>query len=163
MRKTIKKVNVVILVCVILFTLTSCLSMKTDEELIADKVNDFIFAYNNGDMEGAIECFDTKSKKTINATMNIGESIFSGIVGFDISLDDLFSIGMGFMADDPLSMGIKDIEITSDSTATVVLDVIFSDENLEVDESAEDVVLYMVKEKGNWYIDMKDELSNMIK
>lgn len=163
MRKTIRKGNAIILIFVVMFSLTSCLSMKTDEELIADKVNDFIFAYNNGDMEGAIECFDTKSKKTLNATMNIGESIFSGIVGFDISLDDLFSIGMGFMTDDPLSMGIKDIEITSDNTATVVLDVTFSEESLDVDESAENVVLHMVKEKGNWYIDMREELSNLMK
>ena len=161
MKKKIKVMCIMLVSILIVSNATACGMLKSDEELITERVDMFVFSYNKGDIDNAIECLDAKSRKIINATLNIGEGLFSGLTGFDISVEDLFALGVGFMTDDPLSMQILDIEFTSENTATVELGMTIKEVELGEEQSVDDAILYMVKEKGDWYIDMSEELSEM--
>lgn len=160
MKKILKQLCVLLVSILIMLNFTACNMWKSDEELITDRFNMFVLAYNNGDMDAVIECLDTKSQNIINATINIGEGVFSGLTGFDLSSEDLFALGMGFMSEDPLSVQISSIEITSETSAIVNLTMSLKEENMGVEET-ESGVLKMVKEKGDWYIDLSEEFSSM--
>lgn len=162
----------VLVLVICLTTLTGCFDFRTDEEKITDRVNDFITAYNTGDMEEVIACFDATSRNMLEAMMGIGEGLFSEFAGVDISMSDMFALGVGFMSEDPLSMVINDITITSDTTALVTIDAtitissefvdqdVFESEGIPTEQS-ETLTLPMVKEDDDWYIDTKGDISSL--
>lgn len=144
--------SVILALSLIVCLCGGCDYFKSDEQLIRERIDDFKFAINAGDMEGAFECLDAKSRSTYEAMLNIGEGLIGGLVGFDISTSDLFALAMGTSSGDILSMEIQSIEITSETTATVTMSMTMSDDRMDLDESVESAPLEMVKEKGDWYI-----------
>ena len=50
---------------------SGCLG-KSDEELIRDRMNTFLTAYNSGDLQGVLQCMDAKTRNTYQSALNIG-------------------------------------------------------------------------------------------
>ena len=46
-------------VCMLIVICSGCLG-KSDEELILDRMNTFLTAYNSGDLQGVLQCMDAK-------------------------------------------------------------------------------------------------------
>ena len=141
------------MIVIFAFCFCSCnLGVKSDEEKIRDRVEEFIFAYNSGDVDGAFDCLDAKSKQTYKAMMNIGNGLFGKLTGIDISVQDLFAIAVGVNGGDILSMDIKNIVITSETTATVDISTTLSLDGVGAGETNDNMQLQMVKEQGDWFI-----------
>lgn len=138
--------------------MSGCVALKTDEELIRDRVDAFIFAYNSGDIEGAFECFDAKSQHTYSAMLNIGNDLFGDITGLGLDISDLFALAVGTSDGDLLSAEIDRVVITDETHATVTLRAAFTDARLDVSESAEDLTLHMIKEGNDWFINGQEDL-----
>ena len=64
----------------------------TDEELIRERVETFISAYNEGDMDTVLECLDAKSRNAMEAMLKLLGGIAGSYTGFEIDLKDLFSL-----------------------------------------------------------------------
>lgn len=129
------------------FCLTAC---QSDEVKIENRVNEMITAFNTGDMEGVLDCYDAKTRNANKALLNIGSELF-GMTGFDVGLADLFGLTVGLMSDGELLV-VEDMQISVNSNgtrATVELTLNYKD------VSNTDTVyqqLTMVKENGDWYV-----------
>ncbi len=149
----LRKIFFLSMIVIFAFCFCSCqLGFKSDEEKIRDRVEEFIFAYNSGDVDGAFDCLDAKSKQTYKAMMNIGNGLFGKLTGIDISVQDLFAIAVGVNGSDILSMDIKNIAITSETTATVDISTTLSLDVARTSETNNNMQLQMVKEKDDWFI-----------
>ena len=58
-------------VCMLIVICSGCLG-KSDEELIRDRMNTFLTAYNSGDLQGVLQCMDAKTRNTYQSALNIG-------------------------------------------------------------------------------------------
>ena len=122
---------------------------KSDETLIEDRVNTFLTAYNSGDMEEVIACFDAKTRNTYKAAMNIGNGLI-GMTGFDVGIADLFGLGVALMSDeDVLKLDDMEISIISDNRAIVQGPLSYRENQKSYSGT---VKLLLVKENGDWYI-----------
>lgn len=148
--------SLALVLAIFLLCLASCNLLKeteklTDEELITRRIEAFSEAYNNGDMEAVFDCLDTKTGKKFKAIFNIVGGIAGSLIGFDIDLTELFSIGVGVVDGDYIKLQIKDINVVDDKNAvvTTVMDM----------QHSQTMTIYfiMVYEKDDWYIhDMTD-------
>ncbi len=123
----------------------------TNEELITERIETFLTAYNTGDMEEVLECLDAKTRNTLQAMMNLLGGVVGGMAGFDIDLSDLFSLGVSTTQGDFMKLEIKDINVTNNSraTATTVMNL--------TGAGTQTIYFEMVYEKDGWYIhDMTD-------
>lgn len=140
-------VTAALLLC--LSSLSACAFFKSDEELIESRIDAFLNAYNSGDMEAVMECLDSKTRNTLQAVMNIGDNLI-GETGFNISLSDMFGLGVGMMSDeDILTISDMTINITGDTEATVDVTLGYKDVFSENRESA---YFTMIKEDNDWFI-----------
>lgn len=163
MKRIVNVVSVILMVAVLAVSMCGCIfEPKTDEELIRERVDEFIFAYNSGDIEAAFDCFDAKSRKTYGAIFKIGGGLLKGFTGIDVDISDLFALAVGTTNEDLLSMEIHSIEITGETTATVTLSMKYSDARVEVEESIDNMALNMVKEKGDWYINARADWESLL-
>lgn len=145
--RKILAVFMVLLLC--LSFLSACTSPKSDEELIESRINTFLKAYNSGDMDAVLECLDAKTKNTYKSAMNIGNALI-GKTGFDISLSDMFSIGVGILSDeDILSISNMAVSIIDDNNATVDVTLGYRD---KMTDTLEKAVFTMIKEDNDWFI-----------
>lgn len=146
----------VIMMLLLCFSLLSaCTFQKSDEELIESRIDQFLKAYNAGDMEAILDCLDTKTKNTYEAAMNIG-NILIGKTGFDINLSDLFSISVGTMSEgDILTISDTTINISDDTKATVYVTLGYKD---KMNDTQEKAFFTMIKEDNDWFInDLESE------
>lgn len=144
-----KKGISVLLVTIIFISLCSGCESKSNEEMIQDRMNAFLSAYNSGDMQGAISCLDAKTRNTYQAALNIGNSLI-GLTGFSVGIEDLFGLGVGLSGNgDVLKLDDMKISIKSDTKATVTATMQYQD--LEKSYS-QNVSFTLVKENGDWYI-----------
>lgn len=112
-------------------------------------MNNFLAAYNSGDMDKVLECLDSKTRNTYTAAMNITGGLI-GLTGFEVSISDLFGLGVGIMSDgDVLKLEQMDITIQSDTKATVSTTMHYKDYETSYSET---VKFTLVKEDGDWYI-----------
>lgn len=127
-------------------------TQPTNEELIAKKINKFLTAYNTGDMDEVLKCLDAKTRNELQAWMNLLGGVAGGLLGFDISLSDLFTLGISMAKEDFMKLEIKNITIidASNAVVTTVMDMIG-------DEESTTIYFEMVYEDDGWYIhDMTD-------
>ena len=126
---------------------------KSDEELIEARIEAFVDAYNDGDMDALLECMDRKSRKQLQATMNILGALSGALLGVDISLSDLFSLGISMTDEDWLTVTISNITVDGDEA---VVNGKMSLNNGHFTEN-DSVTFFMLKEDSDWYVqDMKD-------
>ncbi|MBO4938704.1 MAG: hypothetical protein J6C98_06870 [Oscillospiraceae bacterium] len=141
-------ISLIVIIAVLLVSLSAC-TFKSDEELIEDRMNDFLKAYNSGDMDAVLECLDAKTRNTYKAAINIGSGLV-GLTGFNVSIADLFGLGIGVMSDgDVLQLRNMKINISSDTKATVSATMYYEDYE---GGYSDDVKFALVKEDGDWYI-----------
>ncbi|MBO5317081.1 MAG: hypothetical protein J6A74_01400 [Oscillospiraceae bacterium] len=134
---------------IVIGILTAC-GVKSDRELIQDRVDVFLSAYNAGDMEETLECFDAKTRNTYKSAMNVGNALI-GMTGLNIGLGDIFGLGVGLLSDEEmLRLEEMEIEILSDTEAVVSAKLYF--ESYE-ESSVKDICLTLVKENGDWYFE----------
>lgn len=146
--KKIPAVFILLLLCLSL--LSACASSKSDEELIESKIHQFLKAYNSGDIDAVLECLDSKTKNTYKAAMNIGNVFIGKKTGYNISLSDLFSLGVGTMSeDDILTISDTTITIVNDTKATVDVTLEYKDKMSDMQEKA---FFTMIKEENDWWI-----------
>ena len=140
---------------VILVSVAAMLSVllcgcKSDEEKIQDRLDAVVFAFNSGDMEGFLDCYDAKTRNVNKAVLGIGDSLL-GMGGIDIGLSSLFALTVGLQSDGDL-VRVEDVQITmnADRTQAKVSATLYYDDTDGGYTSP--VQLIMVKENGDWYI-----------
>ena len=123
---------------------------KTDEELIRERIDTFLTAYNDGDMEEVLNCLDAKTKNTFNALLNVMGGIAGGLTGFSFDLRDLFSLGVAIKDGDFMTLNVSDITV-SGSTAVATT-------SMSMPGGASIIYFKMIYENDGWYIsDMTDK------
>lgn len=144
-----KKGIIITLVLVIIISLCLGLGIKTDEEMIIDRMQHFAHAYNTGDMEEAIACLDSKSRNTYMAALQVGNALI-GLTGFNIGMTDLFSLGIAVSEEgEPIKFADLEVEMKSETEAKVHALMHFAGHG----EQGDKITFYMVKEDGDWYIE----------
>ena len=165
MKRVLSIISMVLVLSLMTCTLGGCElfeMFKSDEDLIHERVDAFFFALNSGDMEGAFDCMDAKSRNYYQAMIGLTESLIGGLIGFDLPMADLFALTMGTTSGDFASAQVVSIEITSETTAVVTLNMNMSDDRLDLNESVENVPMQMVKEQGDWYIFAQADWESMM-
>ncbi len=141
----------IMLICVFAtFFLYGCNVGKSDEELINDRIDVFLTAYNSGDYEEVLNCFTGKLKNTLKAATGIGNALMGGITGFDINMADLFGLGAGILSEgDILTVSNIEIMFQDDTTANAETILNF---NVNGTETSETTTFIMSKENNDWFI-----------
>lgn len=123
----------------------------TDEELITERIETFLTAYNTGDMEAVLECLDAKTRNTFQAMLNLLGGLAGGAAEFDIDLADLFSLGVGITQGDFMGLEIMDIKVIDSSSAIATTSMRLTGAGVHT------IYFEMVYENNGWYIhDMSD-------
>lgn len=118
------------------------LDPPTDEELITERIQEFVTAYNNGDMDTVLKCFDAKSRSTLLASIDL-ISAFSG--GY-IDVSALFSLGVNLTEGEFMKLEISDIKVTDSKNATATA-------TMELQGGGtQSLTFEMVFENEGWYI-----------
>lgn len=139
----------VLLFSVMMVLLSGCL-FKSDEEKIRDRMISFQDAYNAGDMEEVLACFDAKTRNTYQSAFNIGNALIGGLTGFSVEIGDMFGLGIAVMAEgDILDFVAMDINIISETKAIVTVTCVYQDRDYS---DTGDATFTLVKEKGDWFI-----------
>ncbi len=123
----------------------------SDTEMIENRIQLFLDAYNSGDMDGVLDCMDKKTKNLIESSMGITDGILNGLSGMDINMSEIFGLSVGMVSNgDLLNIDDVNINIGSDNAATV--SAILTYEDKYSGASSETVTFDMVKENDDWYI-----------
>lgn len=148
-----KKAFMFVLALTLVFTgLAACTPTTTDEELIEERIEAFLTAYNSGDMEATLECLDAKSRNSFQALLNLLGGLAGSLTGFNIDLSDLFSLGINTASGDFMGLEITDIHIQDSKNATVTTTMTLTGAGIHT------IYFIMVYENDGWYIhDMTDK------
>ncbi len=123
----------------------------TNEELITERIETFLTAYNTGDMEAVLECLDAKTRNAFQAILNMLGGLAGSAAGFDIDLKDLFSLGVSTTQGDFMELEITNINVIDSlsATATTIMKL--------TGAGTQTIYFEMVYENDGWYIhDMTD-------
>ncbi len=122
---------------------------KTDKELIEERIETFVEAYNDGDVEKAMESMTPKIR-------NAFESIF-GILNLFVQVDvseifkQMFSIGVAVTEGDYIDVEIVSVSIDDD---TAVVETVFKMKNGMLGETQTEITYFiMAKKDDGWFID----------
>ena len=140
----------------VMLSLFGC--MKSDEKTIEDTIEDFVKAYNAGDMDSVLETFSYKKRTALKSYMELINGIGFGLGGFSAGLDAsaIFGISVSSVSDDEdmMELEIIDIDVDEDEEgATVEVEAVF---NTKYSEEYYEGEFFMVKEDDEWYIDDMD-------
>lgn len=137
--------KVICIFCIFLsFMMTGCSSVKSNEDLIQDKLEKFCVSYNAGDLEPVLKCFDSETRRLYETAVKIGNGIASNEWGIELS--DLFSLGSALSED----ATIENLNIT-------VINIDGQEASIEGDLYLGDgvicqVEIAMVEENGDWFM-----------
>ncbi len=147
-----------LVIAIVLTTLVSCgdnqksKSKKSDEKLIEERIDTFLTAYNDGDTDVVLSCFDTKTRNAFQAMSNLLGGLAGSAAGFNIDLSDLFSLGVSTTSDDFMELEITDINVIDSQNATVTTTMDLTGAKKQT------IYFVMVYENNGWYInDMTDK------
>lgn len=148
--KSLKAFATLLLVMSIIFS-SGCNLFKSDEQLITERLDSFTASYNAGDIDGAIESFDTKTKTLAQSMLGIGNALLGGIIGFDLDLKDLFGLSAAFSGCDMLE--ISDMNNLTINSETATVDVTLTmNEPVNGTSVTQSATFHLVKENGDWFI-----------
>lgn len=143
--------TVLVFLTFVFLAFAGCEKLRTDEEMITDRIENFEKSYNDGDYEGFLGNLATKERKQIEAVFNIFGSVMGGLSGFELNLSDLFSLGIAMQEGDWLKVEIKEIKITGETTALVSTSWSFTQGALGVTNTqTSDMYFSMLKENDDW-------------
>ena len=135
-----------IVVALFIFFSFSSNTVKSDEDLIHERIEKLVSSYNSGDNEGIMECFDEYTKRIVaRDTKNLSITCNDNIFGLDELLgeDDLVQI--------------RNIEFTvpdGESKVDVHAEAVVYESNTRQIKSdySRNVSFHMVKEYDDWFI-----------
>ncbi len=129
----------------------------TNEELITERIETFLTAYNTGDMETVLECLDAKTRNAFQAMLNLLGGLAGSAAGFNIDLSDLFSLGVSTTSGDFMELEITDITVIDSANA-------FATATMDLTDTGTQIIYFeMVYENNGWYIhDMTDRKPSII-
>ena len=142
--------RVLLLICVTGMIMAMLCGCKSDEVKIQERLDAVVFAFNSGDMEGVLDCYDAKTRNVNKAVMGIGNGLL-GMGGIDIGLSSLFALTVGLQSNGDL-VRVEDVQITmnTDRTrATVNATLCYEDVDGGYDTPLQ---MTMIKENGDWFI-----------
>lgn len=123
----------------------------TDEDRIEQRIETFLTAYNEGDMEVVLQCLDAKTRNAFQAMLNILGGLAGSQLGFDISLSDLFSLGVNTTSGDFMGLNILSMNIVEGQSAVVTTSMTLHGSGTQT------IYFEMTYEHGDWFIhDMTD-------
>lgn len=132
--------------------LAGCFLVKSDEDMIRDRLKDFSISVNSGDLEGVLKCFDAKTRNTYQAVLNVGDKL-SDKAGFGLGFSNLWSLATTLQG---VSLTFSDLEISViGDEATVFGTMAYSQDG---ESGIREVSIPMVKEKGDWYVYITNDL-----
>lgn len=148
-------IALVVMVSGISATVVAVKNEHTPEKTLAK----FEEAFNNQDINGLMECFDSKTRKAYDAA----DSLLGGVIGFSYKdaadLLPFLSDALGEGDAPKIHLEVVSIEDTGDNTCIAHVKTTMSydsddedDEDLYDDEEDEEDSINMVKEDGKWYI-----------
>ena len=146
-----KKWIIFIVIALIAFSYYWC-NRKSDEELIVECIDEFVFCYNSGDIDGCVECLDAKSRNEYNAKNSLlgGLGFGYGIVNFNgLNLQSLFGLAISNIEGDALTVTINNIKMIDEETAEVYA---YWQVDYGILEEEHNIRFDMKKEKGKWVI-----------
>ncbi len=161
MRKNIERILCVVLIICSILAISSCNNENhsgtgganlTNEQIIRNRINEFLTAYNAGDMDAVLDCLDSKSRNAMSAMLDLLGGLAGSQIGFDIDLRDLFSLGIYIESDDFMKLRITDITPVdhTHATATATMDL--------TGYGTETIFFHMLYENEDWYIsDISDK------
>lgn len=163
MKRTIRLMALVLVFAAMLTLLMGCdRFVKSDEDLIRERLDALMEACNSGDLDAMLDCLDKSSRKTYSALFSIGNSLLGGLTGIDIDVRDVMAVILGFSPQDFFEMQIESIDFDSEETATVTVTVSFTDPQTGEKISQEGLELPMIKEKRDWYINAKIDWNQLM-
>lgn len=139
-----------LLLCVLGILSAMLCGCKSDEVKIQERLDAVVFAFNSGDMEGVLDCYDAKTRNVNKAVVGIGDGLL-GMGGINIGLSSLFALTVGLQSNgETVQVEDVQIKISSDgSRADVSAMVHFDGPGGDLDTP---VQMTMVKENGDWYL-----------
>lgn len=156
-KRMMKRIfSIALCLCLLSTVLCSCdlLSKpKSDEQLIDERIDQFLRAFNTGDFEGVLACMDAKSRRAAQSAINIGEGILDMLDYGGIKLADLFGLSVGLSENDEVvGIQIYSAEI-GETTATLLAHMTYRQTFMGASQSyKEDWKIEMLKEEGDWFI-----------
>lgn len=153
--KVKKAIGLLMIICIAL-SLYSCSFSKTDEAMIEDRINAVADAYNAGDVDALINCFDSKTRTTVNSALGIGNKIIGKLVGVNITVQEVLGLGAGLAGmeygDSIEIYSVDNIEISGNSASAEVsmsfTDIYSESKNTDSGE----ISVGLVKENGDWFV-----------
>ena len=147
--RTVRLLSAFLSVVLLMMTLVSCGKIaKSNEKLIEERIDTFTTAYNSGDMETVLSCFNRKTRNTCQAMLNLAGGLVGEGTGLNIDLADLFALGVSMAPGDFMGLKIDEILVVEDemrATAVTTMDL--------VGEGEQTVYFVMVYETDGWYIE----------
>lgn len=139
-----------LLLCLLGMISTMLCGCKNDEVKIQERLDAVLFAFNSGDMEGVLDCYDAKTRNVNKAVLGIGDGLLE-MGGIDIGLSSLFALTVGLQSNGEL-VCIEDVQITISTDgmrADVAAILCYEGTGSTFDTPLQ---ITMVKENGDWYI-----------
>ena len=152
----IKKLTGIALVfCIILFSY-GCNFLKSDEAIIEERINTLADAYNAGDVDALINCFDSKTRTTVNSALGIGNAVLGKLTGLGISVQDVLGLGAGLAGmeyGDSIEIYSVDNINISGNNATADVSLSFTDiYSKSKNTDSGEISVGLVKENGDWFV-----------
>lgn len=145
--------RIIVVTFIVLLISSGCNTFKTDEEIIEERINTFLSAYNSGDYEETLDCLSPKMKNTMKGMTGLGETLLGGITGFNFNMSDLFGLGSGILSQgDVLTISNAKLNFESETKATVECSLTFNNDLLG-NKITQKSSFIMSKENNDWFIE----------
>lgn len=129
------------------------LKTGTNEDRIADTLDKYVEAFNNGDFDTLLKCCGGRYKTDLKSQMGLGSSVFGSLLShftsgiFDLgdgALEHLWSLGT---ANCQMELEIEEIYYLSDTQAELLVNYIEKNINRETP-----AYMLMEEDDGAWYV-----------
>ncbi len=132
MKSKVSKITrilaVLLMLCLVIPMVFACSEEekeKTDKELIIERIETFVEAYNEGDIDAVLDCLDSKSKTEFEMMLKFLGWVAGTAAETEIDLEaifkDLFSLGVNLSSGDFMDLEINEVIITDDSAVVVTV------------------------------------------
>lgn len=142
-----KVISVVLVLAVVGAGVYFAFFQKSDDEKIVERLEAFETAYASGDLDGCLDCLDSKSRNALKGISKISSAFGYGVGDL---FSGMFSLGVATQ-DEQVKFKVKKINYTDKTHAKVTADIWVSEDYLYKESTSEET-FEMVKEKNDWYM-----------
>lgn len=149
-NRVVRWVALILAAVVIAGGVIAVVAIPSDEEQIVGRLNDFAASYNEGDLDGMIDCLTPEDQQAMESAMQMGSLLGSELFGLNTDVQEILGTVMGFSQSTPglqTTMYIKVYEISIPSDTRAWADIAMCYGGIEDRGS-----IAMQKVDGTWYI-----------